>query len=125
MPTLKIFAYKGHVGCLIDINGKFINDPKQPGQLGCVIDVTETTINKDAKDILKRVGKEGGSFAPLMFTEHHNGGASIGVMGFGAVYLGTQSVIKIGRTCQTSVLDKCTLVEEEAPKEFKDFIDSM
>lgn len=125
MPTLKIFAYKGHVGALIDMDGKFINNPKGGGQLGCVVDVTETTITKEAKEILKGVGREGGSFAPLMLTEHHDGGASIGVMGFGAVYLGKQSDIKIGRTCDKSALDRCTLTEEEAPADFKEAIDAI
>jgi hypothetical protein len=124
MPTLKIFSYKGHVGCLMYMDGKFINDPSSPGQLGAVVDVTETSITQEAKEIINNVGREGGSFAQLMLTEHTDGAASVGVLGFGAVYLGKQADIKIGRDCDKSVLDKLKISEEEAPKDFRDFINA-
>ena len=35
--AIKFFEYKGHIGANSDLeNGKFLNDPKAPGQLGVI-----------------------------------------------------------------------------------------
>lgn len=129
MATAKIFAYKGNVGVTIDMeHGKFINDPKGSGDLGCVIRTDEVEISKEAKDLIQACGREGGSFAQLMLTEHDNsivedkGRSSIGVLGFGKVHLGTD--FKIGRSCTKSVLEHCKEVPNVVPEDYKEFIDS-
>lgn len=122
--TAKIFSYKGHVGIDINMDGTFLNDPKGMGQLGCVISTKEVEITQDAIDIIKSAKKSGGSFAELMLTKHaEEGDSSIGVMGFGKVYLGNK--FEIGRTCETSILADCNLITEEAPADFKEAIDEL
>ena len=124
MSTLKIFSYKGHVGCFIYLSGKFINDPTGGGQLGCIVHTNETTITKEAKEIIQNASRQGGSFSALMLTKHADGsGSSIGVMGFGGVYLGKGSDITIGRDCDKSVLDDCIISTEPVPQDFIEFID--
>jgi hypothetical protein len=126
----KIFAYKDYVG--VDANmseGKFINDIKSPGQLGIVVSINEIEISKEAKDIIRSAGREGGSFAPLMLTKHKDAGlehgdASIGVMGFGKIVVGKKGEINIGRTCDKDVLDMIPDSVVEPPEDFKEFIDS-
>ena len=122
-PTCRIFEYKGVVGAEIDMdNGKFINNPGDPGQLGCVINTADVAISPTAAQIISRARREGGSFATLMLTKHADGsGSSIGIMGFGKVMLG--KALEIGRDCDTSVLKDCTICELEAPKDFQKFID--
>ena len=122
--TAFIFAYKGNVAVEIDMdNGKFINDLTQPGQLGCVIDSKEVEITQEAKDIIFKAKREGGSFSELMLTEHADGsGSSIGVLGFGKCFLGKD--FKIGRDCEKGVLEHLEVVDKEAPQDFQDFINS-
>ena len=52
MSTAKFFTYKGHLACEIDMNGKFINDPRAKGQLGCVIETAEVQMTTDAKKMI-------------------------------------------------------------------------
>lgn len=118
----QIFEYKGNLGATTDFeNGKFINDPKAPGQLGCVIDVNEIEISENAKNLIRSANREGGSFAELMLTEHGDGGASIGLMGGVKHHFGKN--FSIGRTCSLSVLDKIISTNIEAPDDYKSFID--
>jgi len=120
----KIFAYKGVIGAETDLdNGKFINNPKDGGQLGCVIDTKEVDITKEAKELLRSAKREGGSFAPIMLTKHTDGGSSIGLMGFWK-HLFAEEDLCIGRTCETSVLDDCNETEIEIPVGFITFVDS-
>ncbi len=128
MATAKIFAYKGNVGIDVEDTGKFINDPFAEGQLGAVIATSEVEISKEAKDIIRKAKREGGSFAEFMLTKHEDQGlqygkSSIGVMGLGKIHLGTD--FKIGRTCTTSILDDCTEVPNQVPEDYKEFIDSL
>jgi hypothetical protein len=119
----QIFAYKGNLGISIDMeNGKFINNPTDSGQLGCVVDTTEIQITKEAKELIKRAKREGGSFADLMLTKHTSGGSSIGILGFGKVNMGTDFMI--GRDCELSILDDTEEVELQIPEEYKEFIDT-
>lgn len=128
MSTAKIFAYKGNIGITVDDDGKFINDPFAAGQLGAVISTNEVEISKEAKDIIRKAHRAGGSFAEFMLTEHAGGAidahgkSSICVPGIGKVHLGTD--FEIGRTCELSVLDDCTEVPNEVPEDYKEFIDS-
>jgi len=121
--TLQIFAYKGNLGATSDIKkGKFINDPKAGGQLGIVVHTKEVQITKEAKELIKKAKREGGSFAGLMLTKHSDGsGSSIGMMGFGKHHYGKD--VSIGRTCDMSAIDDCEVVEMEAPEDYKKFID--
>ena len=119
----KIFAYKGVIGAMTDLDeGKFINNPKDVGQLGCVIDTNEVDITSEAKEVLRNARREGGSFAPIMLTKHTDGTSSVGLMGFWKhIYVGED--LCIGRTCNTSVLDECNEVEIEIPEGFKEVVD--
>ncbi|MFA5207415.1 MAG: hypothetical protein WC428_02045 [Candidatus Paceibacterota bacterium] len=121
----KIFTYKGVIGAETDLdNGKFLNSPKDGGQLGCVIDTKEIDITKEAKELIKSAPKEGGSFAPIMLTKHSDGsGSSVGLMGFWK-HLFAGDELCIGRTCETSVLDDCNEIEIEIPEEFKKVVDA-
>ena len=122
--TAKIFAYKGNLGATTDPSGVYINDLNSPGQLGLVIDSKLVGITKDAKELLKNAKREGGSFAPIMLTEHADGsGSSLGLMGFWKHNFGTD--ISIGRTCDKSVIDDFTVIDEEAPEDYKYFIDNL
>ena len=127
MTTAKLFAYKGHVAAEIDINGKFLNDIHQAGQLGAVISTSEIEITKEAKEIIKNAKREGGSFAELMLTKHTNpeehGKSSMGILGFGKVHLGDD--FSIGRDCDVSILEDCSEVEIDISDEYKSFIDSL
>jgi hypothetical protein len=122
----KIFAYKGHLGAETNIEeGKFINDPKSPGQLGVVVDIKEIEITKEAKEILKKAKKNGGSFSEVMLTRHADGNkdsvASIGLVGFYKHHFGKD--VMIGRDCDTSIIDLMSDSEIEIPKDYKEFID--
>jgi hypothetical protein len=123
--TARFFEYKGHVGAAIDMKeGKFINDPFEPGQLGCVISTEEVQMTPKVKELIQKAERTGGSFSPLMLTKHSDGtGSSIGIMGGGKMYMGKS--LEIGRTCELSVLEDCTVVDEEAPIDFRDFIDGL
>jgi hypothetical protein len=119
----KIFAYKGVVGAESDLkNGKFMNDPYSPGQLGLVINANEVEISKEAKDLIRKAPREGGSFAPIMLSEHGNGTTSIGLMGFWKHIFSGEDLC-ISRDCDLSALDKCKTVENNPPKEFVNLID--
>ncbi len=120
----KIFAYKGHVAAVTDLKeGVFLNKPLEAGQLGCVVHTTEAEITQEAKDAIKQNHhREGGSFASMMLTKHADGsGSSIGLMGHGKHYFGTNP--DIGRDCDLSVLDDIAVVEMEVPADYKEFID--
>lgn len=123
--TTKFFAYKGYVGATTDIeNGKFLNDLTQAGQLGIVVDTTEIEMSKEAKEIIKKAPREGGSFAQLMLTKHDAGGSSIGMVEISPIhFLGND--FKIGRTCTTSILNDCTEVENDVPKGFMEVVDEI
>lgn len=126
--TATIFAYNGNLGMTISAKGKFINDPFAPGQLGAVISTDEVEISKEAKVLIKKAKRDGGSFAELMLTKHAgdavkaHGKSSIGVMGMHHVHLGQD--FSIGRTCSLSVLEDCTEIENNPPEDYKDFVDS-
>lgn len=129
MTTARIFAYKGNVGVEIDEQGKFINDPFDGMQLGSVVSTDEIEISAEAKAIIYGAGREGGSFAELMLTEHadtavaEHGRSSMCFFGpVGKVHLGAD--FKIGRTCTKSVLDHCTEVPNVVPQDYQEFIDS-
>lgn len=121
----KIFTYKGNLAAETDlINGKFINNPLSPGELGCVIDTAEVEITKEAKELIRKASREGGSFSEIMLTKHANNidsKSSIGLMGGNKHHFGTS--FSIGRDCDLSVLEDCTEVEMEAPQDYKKFID--
>lgn len=120
--TAKIFEYKKNIGIDIDMKGKFINDPFQPGQLGCVISTKDVIITPSAIDVIKNAKREGGSFAELMLTKHDPGpGSSIGILGGGKINLGSE--FSIGRDCETSILDDCVIEDFEVPEEYKNIID--
>ncbi len=120
MSTLNIFAYKGSVGAISDINnGTFINNPLDDSQLGVVVSVEHCTISEEAKSILSKSTREGGSFAPFMLTEHADGGASVAVMGIGCHLI--EPVV--GSTCSLSVLDRIPVVPNDPPADFVSFID--
>lgn len=120
--TAEIFAYKGNLAASINMDGKFLNNPSEQGQLGCVIAADHVKISPDAVALIKGARREGGSFAELMLTKHNDGsGSSIGIMGFGKVHFGTK--FNISRDCDLSVLDSCVVEEIEAPEDYKNFID--
>lgn len=120
MSTLNIFEYKGTVGAVSDIkNGTFLNDPNDDGQLGVVVSVEHCSISQEAKDVLMKSTREGGSFSAFMLTEHQDGGASVGLMGFGCHLISPV----IGRTCTLSVLDKIPVVPNNPPADFVSYID--
>ena len=126
--TATIFAYNGNLGMIVNAEGKFINDPFAPGQLGSVISTNEVEISREAKDLIKKANREGGSFAELMLTSHAgaavkaHGKSSIGVMGMGYVHLGSD--FSIGRTCSLSALEDCAEIENNPPEDYKAFVDS-
>lgn len=127
--TATIFAHKGNVGMIISRKGKFINDPFVEGQLGAVIGTNEIEISKEAKALINKAKRDGGSFSELMLTKHEgvaiesHGKSSIGVMGMGFVHLGED--FSIGRTCSLSVLEDCTEIENNPPEDYKNFIDNL
>lgn len=124
MKTAFIFAYKGHLGAEVDVDGKFLNSPTSPGQLGAVIDTKEVEITQEARDLIKSLGREGGSFAGLMLTKMADGsGSNIGILGLGKVNMGCPPDLKIGRTCDKEVVDDCELVDREVPEDYRKFID--
>jgi hypothetical protein len=127
----RIFSHKGVVGAITDLeNGKFLNDPKAKAQLGCVISTDEVQITKEAKEIIKGAPREGGSFAAIMLTKHHEsivetkGKSSIGLMGYGYhVFNGPD--LCISRDCDLSVLEDCEEVDLEVPSDFIQLVDTM
>ncbi len=121
-PTAKIFAYKGTLAAEIDMkNGKFLNNPKK--EMGCVINTKDIAITPQAVALIKRAGRQGGSFAEIMLTKHADGsGSSIGLMGSGKVSFG--HMFSIGRDCDTSVLNDCFICELEIPDDYQKHIDS-
>ncbi len=120
----QIFSYKGVVGAITDIkNGEFINDVKEQGQLGCVIDTKNVDITKEAKELIRRAPREGGSFAAIMLTRHEDKSSSIGLFGFGKHMFADESLC-IGRTCTLSVLEDMNEVKIEIPKGFITEIES-
>lgn len=119
-PTCKIFAYEGYVGAQINMNGKFLNNPDSPHELGCVIHTRDVAITPTAVNIIKRARRESGSFAELMLTRHSDGSSSIGLLGRGKVMLGRD--FHIGRECDTSVLQDCTVCEFAIPDDFVAYI---
>jgi hypothetical protein len=126
--TATIFAYKGNVGIIVNPEGKFINDPHAPGQLGAVISTNEVEISQEAKLIIQKAKREGGSFAEFMLTKHEgtaiqeHGKSSIGVLGLGYIHLGKD--FSIGRTCSLSALDDCTEIENNPPQDYQNFVDN-
>ena len=119
----KIFAYKGIVAAETDLeNGKFINNPNNGGELGCVVSTTEIDITKEAKELIRKAKREGGSFAAIMLTKHSDGnGSSIALIGFGKhLYEGDD--LCISRDCNLSVLEDCNETEIELPEEFVNFV---
>lgn len=126
--TATIFAYKNNLGMIVNVEGKFINDPFAPGQLGAVISTDEVEISKEAKALIQKAKREGGSFAELMLTKHEgaavqsHGKSSIGVMGMGYVHLGTD--FSIGNTCNLATLEDCAEIENHPPEDYKSFVDS-
>lgn len=117
--TLTFFAHDGVVGAVADLeDGIFANDIHGKGQLGIVVLVEHCAISEEAKAILKGSKREGGSFASLMLTEHNDGKASVGLLGFGK-YL-VEPVI--GRLCQLSVLEKITVIPNNPPRDFIEFV---
>ena len=130
----KIFTYKNHLG--IDMGEKpedvegLINDPTADGELGTVLRTDAIEITKDAKEMIRAAKREAGSFAPIMLTKHaeeaveKHGKSSFSVMGYGKVAISREQVL-IGSSCDVSVLDDMIEVEEEAPEEFRQFVDSI
>jgi len=122
----QIFAYKKNLGATTDIEGgTFINNIKAPGQLGCVVSTSEIQISKEAKELIRKASREGGSFAEIMLTKHSNsdehGKSSIGLMGFRLHHFGKD--FNISRDCELSVLEDCEEVVDNTPDGYKDFID--
>lgn len=119
----QIFAYKGNLGATTDPeNGKFLNKPLEEGQLGCVISTKEVMITAEAKELLKKARREGGSFAEIMLIKHNDGsGSSVGLLGFRKHHFGQDFCIS--RDCDLSVLDDIEIVETEAPEGYRQFID--
>ena len=126
MPkTLQLFAYKGHLGSMADMdNGSFLNDLSNGQQLGVVVHSRDVEMTSEAKDVLRQARREGGSFAAIMLTAHADGsGSSLGVGGFGHMHFGPEE-IAIGRDCDLSVLDDCETNDEiEVPQDFKDLVE--
>ena len=123
----QIFAYEGVLGAITDPeNGLFLNDPKQPGQLGVVIPVEEIDITSEAISLLKAAKREGGSFSSIMLTRHSandmTSKASIGLLGGLGKAVFTGDDLMIGRDCDTSILDMCTVKEDILPLDFVDFV---
>lgn len=126
--TLQIFAYKGQVGALSDIeNGTFLNDVKGSSQLGVVVASKDIGISQEAKDLIKeKYHREGGSFAPLMLTPSEKTNGSIGILGFGRHLLtDMDGMISISSDCDLSVLDKCQLIENNPEDTFIEFVDDL
>lgn len=119
-PTCKIFAYEGYVGAQINMDGKFLNNPDSQHELGCVIHTRDVTITPTAVNIIKRARRGNGSFAELMLTRHSDGSSSVGLLGRGKVMLGRD--FHIGRECDTSVLQDCTVCEFAIPDDFVAYI---
>lgn len=122
----QIFAYKNNLGATTDIEGgTFINDIKGPGQLGCVVSTSEIQISAEAKELIRKASREGGSFAEIMLTKHSDdsahGKSSIGLMGFRLHHFGED--FNISRNCELSVLEDCEEVVDNIPQDYKDFID--
>lgn len=116
----KIFAYKNFIGAETDVdNGIFLNDPKGESQLGCVIPLEEIEITKEAKQLLRKATREGGSFAPVMLNE-----GSIGLLGFSSHLFNVDKPM-LSRDCDLSVLDKLADSDIEVPAVFIEFIDDL
>lgn len=125
--TLRIFSHKGIVGAESDMdNGEFLNNPHGDGQIGCVVSVDNCVITSDAKSIISKCSREGGSFSSLMLTLHDesikdkSGAGSVGVLGFHCHMLGNGDKM-IGRLCEKSVLDLIDVDDDmNIPKDFID-----
>ena len=110
----KIFSYKNFIGAETDLDkGVFLNDPRGNGQLGCVVALEEIEITKEAKDLLRKATREGGSFAPIMIDE-----GSIGLLGHWKHLFNLDAPV-LSRDCDLSVLDKLADSEIAIPQEFK------
>ena len=121
----EIFAYKNFIGALTDIdNGKFLNDPRGEGQIGCVVPVDEILITKEAKDLLLKAKREGGSFSPIMLIKALDGRCSIGLLGLEKHAYNADGAL-ISRDCDLSVLDNMLDSEIGIPKDFIDYVDSV
>lgn len=120
----QIFAYKGVIGINVTDDTKFVNDISAEGQMGMVILTKDLQMTPDAKTILTNSAnyrRAGGSFAPVMLTDHGNGESSIGVMGFGKQVLAVP--IEIGRDCDITVISDIEIVDAPVDESFIAFVD--
>lgn len=120
----KIFSYKNFIGAETDLDkGKFLNNPKAEGQLGCVVPVEEILITKEAKNLLLKAKREGGSFASMMITKHEKEGGSIGLLGhWKHAYCLDDAVLS--RDCDLSLLNDLEEVNIDIPEDFMEYVDS-
>lgn len=124
----KIFTYKGWIGIQSSENSEGLIAKPGGGNMGVVLSTSACEITPEAKAVFKNAGREGGSFASFMLTEHagapsEHGKSSIGWLG-GYLNAAPFSAVKLGRDCNKSVLEDMTEVADmEIPIEFMDFID--
>ena len=124
--AIKFFEYKGHIGANSDLeNGKFLNDPKAPGQLGVISLVENIGLPNEVKLlILKKYRREGGSFANMMLTTSTSSNQSIGILGHNCHLITTENKdVMISHDCDLQVLDNCVIIENNPPEDFKQLID--
>lgn len=124
--TLKIFAHKGFVGAVCDLeNGKFLNDLKDKNQIGVVVHVRDIEITTEALEVFKKSERVGGSFSSVMLTSHqgYSSEGSVALLSKSRNYLIGDSV-EIGRTCDKRVLRWISINDEiEVPQGFKDVVE--
>ncbi|WPH64759.1 hypothetical protein [Vibrio phage vB_VpaP_SJSY21] len=128
---VNVFSYNGVLGIqaevtvedgdVVSLPSCVINNPEQPGQLGLVCEAYGVRITEEAKEIIRNLPREGGSFAPLMIWEAGN--VHFGYSG------GINAAIiepAICRETDVSLLDKFeTLKGFEVPASFIEFIESL
>lgn len=124
--TLKIFAHKGCVGAVCDLeNGKFLNDLKDKKQIGVVVHTDDVEISSEALEVLKKANKIGGSFSSVMLTSHSGCSkeGSVALLSKNRNYF-IGNNINIGRTCDKEVLKWISVNDSiEVPQGFKDIVE--
>ncbi|AUG88448.1 hypothetical protein PQC39_gp084 [Vibrio phage Vp_R1] len=132
-PSLKVnvFSYNGVIGIqaetvvedgnVVSLPSCVINKPEEPGQLGLACEAYGVRITEEAKEIIRNLPRESGSFAPLMIWEA--GGVNFSYIG------GINAAIlepAICRETDVSLLDKFeTLKGFEVPASFVEFVENL
>lgn len=120
----KVFAHKGVVGIMSDINAEgLLNNPTDDGQLGFVVNAEFVDIQPEALEILKTIPKSHDSLGDVDIFQASRGMVVFSWLGGHLAIIHPTSGITGSREYNPSLLTPCDTVETDP--DFARFVDSI